>query len=71
MPKDAMRAPNPERMKQLRTKAIDHLEAAVACVDETQDGAGGYLIQCALDELRSRALPALDPPDPLRPPPRA
>src|SRR5947209_19283012 len=41
---------NPERRKQLRTKALEHLEAARACLDETGDGVGNYLVERAIDE---------------------
>ena len=45
---------------QLRAKALEHLEAAHACVDEAQDGGTCYLIGCAIDELRSQDWPPRD-----------
>jgi len=50
-----------ERIQQLRSKALEHLEAAQACCDETQDGEAGYLIEQAMDWIRSAQWPALDP----------
>ena len=50
-----------ERINQLRTKALDHLEAARACMDESGDGMGNYLIERAIDEITSQQWPALDP----------
>jgi len=40
-------------MKQLRGKMLEHLEAALACADETQDERAGYLIERALDCVRA------------------
>jgi hypothetical protein len=37
-----------------RGELIKHLEEAFALADELEDGATGYLIECALDEARSR-----------------
>jgi hypothetical protein len=37
-----------------RGELIKHLEDALALADEIQDGTTGYLIECALDEARSR-----------------
>ena len=51
----------PERMKQLRGKMLEHLEAALACADETQDERAGYLIERALDCVRAAKWPSLDP----------
>jgi hypothetical protein len=50
-----------ERLKELRGKMLEHLEAALACSDEAQDGVAGYLIECAMDEVRQAQWPALDP----------
>lgn len=49
------------RITQLRTKAIEHLEAAQACCDEIGDGSAGYCIEQALDWLRSAQWPTTDP----------
>jgi hypothetical protein len=44
---------------------IEHLEAALALADETQDGVAGYMIERALDDLRATVLPGnLDVPPP-------
>jgi hypothetical protein len=43
-----------------RTKAIEHLEAALALTDESRDRNAGVLIECALDELRATLWPSLD-----------
>jgi hypothetical protein len=51
----------PERTRQLRTKMLEHLEGALACADETQDGAAGYLIEQAMDHVRAAHWPHLDP----------
>jgi len=45
---------------ELRSKAIEHLEAALALTDETQDRNAGLLIERALDELRGALWPSLD-----------
>ena len=47
----------PEEISQLRAKMIEHLEAALAIADETQDGTAGYLIESALDAIRSTLWP--------------
>jgi hypothetical protein len=47
----------PERRAQLRTKALEHLEAARACIDESGDGMSNYLIERAIDELTSQLYP--------------
>ena len=52
---------DPERRKQLRTKALEHLEAARACLDESGDSVGNYLVERAIDEVTSQLSPALDP----------
>ena len=52
---------NSDRILQLRGKALEHLEAAQACCDETQDGQAGYLIEQAMDWIRSTQWPTLDP----------
>lgn len=50
-----------ERLKQMRAKMIEHLEAALALADETRDGSVGYLIEMALDTIRADQWPHLDP----------
>jgi len=52
---------DPERRRQLRTKALEHLEAARACLDESGDRVGNYLVERAIDEVTSQQWPALDP----------
>ena len=52
---------DPDRRKQLRAKALEHLEAARACMDESGDGMGNYLIERAIDEITSQLNPGLDP----------
>jgi hypothetical protein len=47
----------PERKAALRAKLMDHLEAALAIADETKDGAVGYLVESALDQLRAETWP--------------
>jgi hypothetical protein len=41
----------PARRAELRTKLMEHLEAAQALADETKDGAVGFYIESALDQL--------------------
>jgi hypothetical protein len=36
---------------------MEHLEAAQALADETRDGIVGYMIECALDQLRADTWP--------------
>jgi len=52
---------DPERRKQLRASALEHLEAARACLDESGDGVGNYLVERAIDEVTSQLYAALDP----------
>jgi hypothetical protein len=52
---------DPERRKQLRSKALEHLEAARACLDESGDSVGNYLVERTIDEVTSQQWPALDP----------
>ena len=40
---------------------LEHLEAALACADETQDGEAGYMIERAMDAIRSAQWPSPDP----------
>jgi hypothetical protein len=40
---------------------LEHLEAALAVADETQDAEAGYLIERALDLVREAHWPTLDP----------
>ena len=50
-----------ERIGQLREKMLEHLEAAPAIADETQDGDAGFRIEQALDYVRAAHWPTLDP----------
>jgi len=52
---------NPDRRKELRTKALEHLEAARACLDETRDGEGNHLVERAIDEVTTQLHAGLDP----------
>ncbi len=52
---------DPERRKQLRSNALEHLEAARSCLDESGDAVGNYLVERAIDEVTSQQWPALDP----------
>jgi hypothetical protein len=47
-----------EDIDRFRTKMIEHLEAALALADETGDGTVGYMIEAALDTIRSQMWPA-------------
>ena len=49
-----------DNVEELRAKAIEHLESALALTDETRDRNAGVLIERALDELRAALWPALD-----------
>ncbi len=49
-----------DNAEELRSKAIEHLEAALALTDETRDRNAGILIERALDELRAALWPSLD-----------
>lgn len=49
-----------DKAEELRSKAIEHLEAALALTDETRDRNAGILIERALDELRAALWPSLD-----------
>lgn len=48
---------SPEEIRHLQNRMIDHLEAALALADETRDGMAGYLIESALDAVRSQLWP--------------
>ena len=48
----------PEEIDRFRTKMIEHLEAALALTDKTGDGTAGYMIEAALDTIRSKMWPA-------------
>lgn len=37
----------------MREQALEHLEAARGCMDQTPDGMASYLIDCAMDQVRS------------------
>jgi len=60
-PRISRRRIDPERRRQLRAKALEHLEAARARMDASGDGMGNYLIERATDEITSQQWPALDP----------
>jgi hypothetical protein len=49
-----------DKAEELRSRAIEHLEAALALTDETRDRSAGLLIELALDELRTALWPSLD-----------
>ena len=49
-----------DKAEELRSKAIEHLEAALALTDESRDRSAGRLIERALDELRAALWPSLD-----------
>jgi DNA-binding ferritin-like protein len=51
----------PEKINEFRAKMIEHLEAALALADETQDATTNYMIERALDHARADLWPALDP----------
>ena len=48
-----------DRFADLRTKMLQHLEAALACAVETKNGTAGHHIERAMDEVRSAQWPAL------------
>ena len=48
-----------ERLVALRSKMLEHLEAALACAEATKDSTAGHHIERAMDELRSAQWPAL------------
>ena len=52
---------DPERRKELRTQALEHLEAARACLDETGDGVATYLVERTIDEVTTQLYAGLDP----------
>jgi hypothetical protein len=59
---DAERMPiDQERTTRLRDRMLEHLEAALAIADETQDADAGHLIEQALDSVRATHWPTLDP----------
>jgi hypothetical protein len=47
----------PEEIAQLRSKMIEHMEAALALADETGDSTAGYMIETALDAVRADMWP--------------
>lgn len=56
---------SPDEIARLRSKMVEHLEAALALADETSDGTVGYLIESALDIIRAESWPGnLDLPPP-------
>ena len=48
-----------ERLADLRTKMLEHLEAALACANETKNRSAGHHIERAIDEVRSAQWPPL------------
>ena len=52
---------SPVKIKELRAKMIEHLDAAQALADETRDSTTGFLIKRVLDLARADQWPALDP----------
>jgi hypothetical protein len=48
-----------ERFAELRTRMLEHLEAALACANETKNGTAAHHIERAMDEVRSAQWPAL------------
>ena len=48
-----------ERLAELRTKMLEHLEAALTCAAETKNDIAGHHIERAMDEVRSAQWPAL------------
>jgi hypothetical protein len=52
---------DPAKIKQLRGKAIERLEAALALIDETGDYVTSSLIERALDDARADQLPENPP----------
>ena len=48
---------SPEEIARLRSKAIEHLEAALALTDETGDATASYYIETALDTIRAELWP--------------
>jgi hypothetical protein len=50
-----------DRMKDLRAKLLEHLEAALAVADECKEAEAGYMIERALDAVRANHWPSLDP----------
>jgi DNA-binding ferritin-like protein len=48
---------SPEEIAHLRSKMIEHLEAALALADETGDGTARYMIESALDSVRAELWP--------------
>jgi len=50
---------SPEKIKGLRAKLIEHLDAAQALADETRDVMTAYIIECALGSVRADQWPSL------------
>jgi hypothetical protein len=46
-----------EKLKELRDKMIEHLEAALAIADETKDSGTGFITETALDSARADQWP--------------
>lgn len=52
----------PARIRELREKLLEHLEAALAITDETGDALAGYLVESAIDHVRASQWPLFDVP---------
>jgi hypothetical protein len=50
-----------DQLNLLRESMLEHLEAALAIADETQDSDAGLRIEQALDYVRAAHWPTLDP----------
>jgi hypothetical protein len=48
---------SPDEIIRLRSKMIEHLEAALSLADESGDGKAGYFIESALDCIRAKLWP--------------
>jgi hypothetical protein len=52
---------DPDRRRELLNKLSEHLESAQAITDELGEAMAGYLVDRALDEVRSITWPETDP----------
>lgn len=43
---------DPKRILEMRSKLLEHLEAALAITDDLKAGTAGYLVERALDQIR-------------------
>jgi hypothetical protein len=53
---------DPKSLAELRDQLIQHLEAALACADETKDSATGFMSETALDSARADQWPRFTKP---------